>query len=37
MALLKKKKGAVVKFAAVNDNGEIDVNEFKKILLKKLK
>ena len=27
---LRKKKGAVIKFASVNDNGEIDVNEFKK-------
>ena len=30
MALFKKKKGAVIKFASVNDNGEIDINEFKK-------
>ena len=37
MALFKKKKGAVIKFASVNDNGEIDVDEFKKISLKKLK
>ena len=27
---LRKKKGAVIKFASVNDNGEIDINEFKK-------
>ena len=30
MALYKKKKGAVIKFATVNDNGEVDINEFKK-------
>ena len=33
---LRKKKGAVIKFASVNDNGEIDINEFKNILMKKL-
>ena len=27
---LRKKKCAVIKFASVNENGEIDVNEFKK-------
>ena len=30
MALFKKKKGAVIKFASVNENGEIDIDEFKK-------
>ena len=34
---LREKKGAVIKFAQVNDNGEVDVDEFKKILLKKPK
>ena len=37
MALFKKKKGRKIKFASVNENGEIDINEFKKILLKKQK
>ena len=36
MALLKK-KGAVIKFASVNDNGEIDVSEFKKNITEKTK
>ena len=34
---LRKKKGAVIKFAAVNDNGEIDINEFKKNITEKTK
>ena len=34
---LRKKKGAVIKFASVNDNGEIDVDEFKKLITKKTK
>ncbi len=34
---LRKKKGAVIKFASVNDNGEIDVNEFKKHITGKTK
>ena len=32
-----RKKGAVIKFASVNENGEIDIDEFKKISLQKLK
>ncbi len=34
---LRKKKGAVIRFATVNDNGEIDVNEFKKHINNKTK
>tara|TARA_B100001121_G_scaffold272328_1_gene258789 strand:- start:275 stop:1492 length:1218 start_codon:yes stop_codon:yes gene_type:complete len=34
---LRKKKGAVIKFASVNDNGEIDVEEFSKQITKKTK
>ena len=34
---LRKKKGAVIKFASVNENGEIDVNEFKKHITGKTK
>ena len=34
---LRKKKGAVVKFASVNDNGEVDINEFKKLITDKTK
>ena len=37
MALFKKKKGAVIKFASVNDNGEIDIDEFKKNITEKTK
>ena len=37
MALLKKKKGVVIKFASVNDNGEVDINEFKKLISDKTK
>ena len=37
MALFKKKKGAIIKFASVNENGEIDVNEFKKQITDKTK
>ena len=37
MALFKKKKGAVIKFASVNDNGEIDINDFKKLITEKQK
>ena len=36
MALFRK-KNFVIKFATVNENGEINANEFKNILLKKLK
>ena len=31
------KKNAVIKFASINDNGEIDVNEFKKHITEKTK
>ena len=31
----RKKKGAVIKFASVNENGEIDIDEFKKQITKK--
>ena len=34
---LRKKKGAVIKFASVNDNGEIDIDEFKKQITEKTK
>ena len=34
---LRKKKGAVIKFASVDDNGEIDVDEFKKQITNKTK
>ena len=34
---LRKRKGAIIKFATVNDNGEIDVNEFKKHITEKTK
>ena len=34
---LRKKKGAVIKFASINDNGEIDINEFKKNITEKTK
>ena len=37
MALFKKKKGAIIKFASVNENGEIDTDEFKKHITKKLR
>ena len=37
LALFKRKKGAVIKFASVNDNGEIDINEFKKQISDKTK
>ena len=37
MALFEKKKGAVIKFAEVNDIGEIDVDEFKKHITEKTK
>ena len=37
MALFKKKKGAVIKFASVNENGEIDIDEFKKHITEKTK
>ena len=32
-----RKKGAVIKFASVNENGEIDINEFKKHITDKTK
>ena len=34
---IRKKKGAVIKFATVNDNGEVDINEFKKKITNKTK
>ena len=34
---IRKRKGAVIKFASVNDNGEIDVDEFKKQITEKTK
>ena len=34
---LREKKGAVIKFASVNDNGEVDKNEFKKQISDKTK
>ena len=34
---LRKKKGAVIKFASVNENGEIDIDEFKKQISDKTK
>ena len=34
---LRKKKGAVIKFASVNENGEIDIDEFKKQISEKTK
>ena len=37
MALFKKKKGAVIKFASINEHGEIDINEFKKLISEKTK
>ena len=36
-ALFKKKKGAIIRFASINDIGEINVDEFKKHITKKLK
>ena len=34
---IRKKKGAIIKFASVNDNGEVDINEFKKKITSKTK
>ena len=34
---LRKKKGAVIKFASVDENGEINVDEFKKNISEKTK
>ena len=34
---LRKKKGAIIKFASANENGEIDVHEFKKQITNKTK
>ena len=34
---LRKRKGAVIKFATVDDNGEINLNEFKKLITNKTK
>ena len=34
---LRKKRGAVIKFATVNENGEIDIDEFKKQISDKTK
>ena len=36
MALFKK-KGAVIRFASVNENGEIEIDEFKKHITEKTK
>ena len=35
--IILEKKGAVIKFASVNDNGEIDVDEFKRQINDKTK
>ena len=37
MALFKRKKGAIIKFASVDENGEIDIDEFKKLISDKTK
>ena len=34
---LRKKRGAIIKFASVNENGEIDIDEFKKQISDKTK
>ena len=34
MALFKKEKGAVIKFASIDQNGEINVDDFKKQITK---
>ena len=34
---LRKKKGAIIKFAPVNDNGEIEIDEIKKLITSKTK
>ena len=34
---LRKKKGAVIKFATMNENGEINIDEFKKLITEKTK
>ena len=34
---LRKKKGAIIKFASIDENGEIDVDEFKKQITNKTK
>ena len=34
---LRNKRGAIIKFASINENGEIDVDEFKKIITEKTK
>ena len=34
---LRKKKGAVIKFAPVNDNGEVEIDEIKKLITEKTK
>ncbi len=34
---LREKKGAIIKFASVDNNGEINVDEFKKLITKKTK
>ena len=34
---IRKKKGAVIKFASVNENGEVDIDEFKKQITDKTK
>ena len=37
MALFKKKKDAIIKFASVDENGEINIDEFKKQITEKTK
>ena len=38
MALYKnKEESAVIKFATINENGEVDIDEFKKQISEKLK
>ena len=35
--IFKKKKGIIIKFAPINKNGEIEIEEFKKLISKKTK
>ena len=37
MALFKEKKGAEIKFASVNENGDVDIDEFKRLITDKTK
>ena len=34
---LRKKRGAIIKFASINENGEIDIDEFNKLITEKTK